>query len=266
MWTITMLFFCKIIYSTGVLFQGGLFLWSLGIPLVIFLLILSSNDKKQFLSANTENLQSGYDIEVQMRYYLRLVSQKNNDLDSCIMIKGFIRRHEEECYVNDCPIKNIFKLLDFNVAKNNLEFFRKNNTIHQNLLSYANKVFTNGLIKFPECISLRISYALFLFHHQKQRIKAKKELEKAETQNPSFDLQFIIFRYKKLIHEERESKHESEVTTDAVSLVAFEFHFLKYQMNIVKAARFFLEFWDTLGQSNREPDLISLNKIRWDII
>lgn len=66
-----------------------------------------------------------------------------------------------------------------------------------------------GIRKFPNNTALRISYSFFLIEKMKMKQQALQELNAAEMTKPSFDEEFIIFRYRKIIEDEiAESKNE----------------------------------------------------------
>ena len=148
MWTNFTLLISKIFYSQG--FTKGIYVWACGLPLVILYLFFKSDDKIYFLSKNINKFQSGEEIEKQMRYFCRLFHGKHRENE--ILLKGFIRNHEENCCINDCPLKAVKKLLDANsgnidiFSSKNL-FIKENHNIHQNLLNFANRNYNIGLSK-----------------------------------------------------------------------------------------------------------------------
>lgn len=59
-----------------------------------------------------------------------------------------------------------------------------------------------GAKKFPNHTNLRISYAYFLIEKMRYKQSALQELNNAEENSPPFDIEFTIFRLKKIIEEE----------------------------------------------------------------
>lgn len=53
-----------------------------------------------------------------------------------------------------------------------------------------------NLKRFPNNTNLRIGYAFFLMERMKYKQQALHELTNSEKNKPSFDIEFIIFRYK----------------------------------------------------------------------
>jgi len=55
-------------------------------------------------------------------------------------------------------------------------------------------MFFYGVKKFPNNTNLRLAYAFFLMENSKYKQQALQELNQAEQNHPSFDIDFIIFR------------------------------------------------------------------------
>jgi len=62
-------------------------------------------------------------------------------------------------------------------------------------------MFKNGIKKFPDCTKLRMSYAFFQLEHIKNKERAYEEFTSASKLDPSFQQQFNIYRFKKIIRE-----------------------------------------------------------------
>jgi hypothetical protein len=88
-----------------------------------------------------------------------------------------------------------------------------------------------------------------------------QEFSNAEKSNPPLDLQFIIFRYKKIINEDQDTTENLGEALDVVSGIAYDSHFRQCQTNIHKAAMLFLDFWGILNSQNSSPDLYKLNEL-----
>jgi hypothetical protein len=92
-------------------------------------------------------------------------------------------------------------------------------------------------------------------------MNALQEFSNAEKSSPPFDLQFIIFRYKKIINEEQDTVENVGEALDVVSGIAYDSHFRQCQTNIGKAAMLFLDFWGILTSHNSTPDLYKMNEL-----
>ena len=105
---------------------------------------------------------------------------------------------------------------------------------------------------------MRICYGLFLVDKLKMKQQALKELSFAEQCKPSFDEEFMIFRYRKIIEDEiAESKNENEGKLDMVSEIAFQNRLRQLHLNIEKSSICHMEFWSQLLED--VPDLAKLS-------
>lgn len=87
----------------------------------------------------------------------------------------------------------------------------------QNLIKELNRVYLNGIKKFPTSTKLRISYAFFLMERMKRKDLAYAQFELAEKTKPTFDEEFIIYRFKKM-YEENQGGQENEDNGDDIIL------------------------------------------------
>jgi protein involved in temperature-dependent protein secretion len=71
----------------------------------------------------------------------------------------------------------------------------------QQVLKQVERMFKAGVKKFPQCTKLRISFAFFQLEHLKNKEKAYEEFSAASKLDPSFQQQFNIYRFKKIIRE-----------------------------------------------------------------
>jgi hypothetical protein len=67
------------------------------------------------------------------------------------------------------------------------------------LLLVIDQIYSNGTKKFKISTKIRLAYAFFLMERRNDKKKALKQLKYAETLKPSFDQQFTIYRFKKII-------------------------------------------------------------------
>ena len=69
------------------------------------------------------------------------------------------------------------------------------------MLKQVERMYRSGIKKFPDCTKLRINYAFFQLEHIKSTEKAYEEFTAASKLDPSFQQQFNIYRFKKIIRE-----------------------------------------------------------------
>lgn len=90
-------------------------------------------------------------------------------------------------------------------ANNPLEV---DNDKHAKIIQVVYQMFYEGTKRFPNHTSLRINYASFLIEKMKFKQTALQELNIAEENFPPFDIQFTIFRLKKIIEEEIQNENK----------------------------------------------------------
>lgn len=124
------------------------------------------------------------------------------------------------------------------------------------MLTELDRMFLNGLKKFPNCTRLRLSYAFFLQERMKNKNKALEQLILAQKGKPAFYEQFIIYRYTKLL---REFQGENNDNSDIVSVIALQNHMGLLEEYMKLSANLHKEFWAELKEE--QPELRKLNII-----
>ncbi len=185
----------------------------IGLPILIAIIALSEDRGLTLLMTNLNKFKKGENVQKQISHFLELVDNKDIDRDAKTVLKGYIFLYEETCTLSDCALKKYI----FNYDTNNIE------TIPF-LLQHAEALYQNGISKFPNCTSLRISYALFLLERLNKKYQGNLELINAEKCSPKFDEQFIIYRYKKLVEEHTTEVGEFEENIDVVSNIEYKNH------------------------------------------
>ena len=84
------------------------------------------------------------------------------------------------------------------------------------------RMYKQGIKKFPLSTKLHISFAFFYMEELKQKAKAYEEFIRAERASPSFIEEFIIYRFKKIIKEKLEESKEEE--SDLIEIIRFDNH------------------------------------------
>jgi hypothetical protein len=212
LWNSTCLLIGKILEYTN--FDGILILFVIGIPILITIITQSTDKNITFLLTNLNKLEKGEIINFQIRKYIELIEQKDADRESKALLIGYISGYEENCTLKECALKKY----TFNYEQNKTE-------IDLHLYQHAEYLYQNGISKFPFCVCLRISYALFILNKMNRRQQANIELVNAEKYSPTFEEQFIIYRNKKLIEEKNNGSNcdnEKENNLDLISNVNFK--------------------------------------------
>ena len=77
---------------------------------------------------------------------------------------------------------------------------------------------------------------------------------------PPIDIQFIIYKYKKIIEDEiADAQNDFSTGMDIVNEITFENQFKQFQTQIERCSMLHMEFWSQLSEDT--PDLSKLNEI-----
>ena len=241
-------------------FTAGLQLFIIGFPVFVIVIVVYGDSRNMILLKPLEEFKSGREWQFKVRYFLTLLNYRDINKYFNRILKGFIYDHEDSCHVLDCPLKT-YKSSLVGILNDKKKKQSKGSSIENPLLllNYANRLYLTGLSKFPDCTSLRISYAFFLLEHMGNKNRAVIELGIAEKSHPPFDEEFVIYRFSKIIEEEMQESHsDSNGNLDIVNGIAYDNHVRQCKSYIDKAAYYHHEFWTLLLED--KPDFIKLDK------
>ena len=103
-WACLVLFFVKLLEDTE--FDGGMFTWLIGNPLMAAIVSVNLNTQANKLLEVKNKIQKGDVYESQIRTFLRLLGPKEQaSKNSSILLKGFVYHHKETCQDEDCPLR-----------------------------------------------------------------------------------------------------------------------------------------------------------------
>lgn len=238
-WATFMLLVCKILESTT--FNGGFVAWLLGVPFIVSIMQLTKKSKIETLIRSQTKFRNGGQIWSHIRYVLQLIENQSKNKNSYVLLVGYIEKHKETCGNDDCPLKVASK------KKNRKTQFAEIEEQIKGLILELDKMFVNGLKKFPSSVELRIFYALFLYERRNNQTKALEEFQLSSQYKPALYQQFIIFRYTKEIREGKLSnkKNEGDDKLDKIKLdnnLRICEEMIKYSANLHK------EFWIELKE------------------
>ncbi|CAD8125809.1 unnamed protein product [Paramecium sonneborni] len=260
LWGVILICFAK--FLEGILFQGTIYAWIAGVPLMIAAIIKSDKLHYDLLLLNLNKVQDPDQIVSLTNHLLKLLYKSPLNSHSSLLIDGFLEIHKATCTREDCYLKQK-KIINQRQQK---PLF-KEGTISErdvDLLMIMAQIYFNQIKKFPNEINLRIRYAFFLLDNMKQRQQAINELIQAESLNPTLDNDFIIFRYKRIIEEEiNAAQNESFGNLDIASELAFQNNMRQFQNKIERATLMHMDFWSQLQEDS--PDLGKMNEIGYKI-
>jgi hypothetical protein len=152
---------------------------------------------------------------------------------------------------DDCPLQMTKKLNKSSTEKEDL---------HDKFLLLIERMYKLGIKKYPDCTKLRLSFAFFQLERLKNKNRAYEEFSLALKTNPTFEEEFIIYRFKKIIRENLEEENEVEGNkTDLIEIIRFENHISLCEHAMIRSARLHKDFWTELKEET--PDLKKLNQI-----
>ena len=247
-WTNTVLLWGKIFENTN--FDGCIGLFTIGIP--IFIILIISNDKmfEGNILFSLNKINSGIQAIKIIKELLYLIDTKDFIRSSKLMLTSYINQYEERCIESDCPIKKYLSTLENN--KIDAPVF---------LVQHCEDVYQNSISKFPLETKLRISYAFFLMDRLNKKKQASNELAIASNYPMSFEEEFIIFRYKKILEEYIASDGEDDENLDIVSNLEYTNYYKSFKNSIMKVSSLYIDFWTLLLNPNQDihEDLTHLN-------
>ncbi len=118
-WSTFSLFIAKLLQPS--LFNGGLELWLLGIPLVLGMVFFKRETHLKILLQGLANFSQGEDITYQIDCLLAVIRVKETtgDRNAEIALKGYIYTHEETCPNIQCHLKQYKRnMIQLNIIKN----------------------------------------------------------------------------------------------------------------------------------------------------
>ncbi|CAD8126292.1 unnamed protein product [Paramecium sonneborni] len=255
MWGVILLCFAK--FLEGQLFFGTVYAWLFGLPFMIAAVFKADKLNYELLLTNLNKVADPLEVLNLTDYLIKLY--KAQDSDSLLMIDGFLEIHRATCAKEDCYLKQK-RCQNQRIQKT---FFKDQNLSERDIdiLMVLGQIYFNQIKRFPNDMTLRIRYSLFLFDLMKQRQQALNELFQAEQLCPSFDYEFIIYRYKQIVEFEMNVAQSENINgnLDIASELAFQNNMKQFQNNIERATLMHMDFWSQLQEES--PDLGKMNEI-----
>ena len=235
-------------------FNGAIYLFVIGIILIIIYCLFYSRTYFEFLHLNFNDLTSSEKCLNYIREYLKIIKEKESSRDSSMMITAFIEKMEEHCYNENCILKKYLISLS------------KGFDSHFLLLKFAENLFKNALNKFPCDITLRIHYIIFLLTKVNQKKHAQKELLSINQGFTFLDDNFKLFRCKKYLEEYNPTiSKEQELfdNNDIFQSLEYKNNLAEFRKLLSKISYLYYDFWSSLYSSHLQgtEDFKKLNDI-----
>jgi hypothetical protein len=116
----------------------------------------------------------------------------------------------------------------------------------QQVLKQIDRMFKAGIKKFPECTKLRMSYGFFQLEQIHNNERAYEEFTHSSRLDTSFQQQFNIYRFKKIIRENLESREGSDA--DLIEMIRYENSVSLLEEGMILSAKLHKEFWTELKE------------------
>jgi hypothetical protein len=186
----------------------------MGYPLItIFSIIYYKKKSQNFVITNT-NFTDANEILVKLKYFKVLIesflsknknskSVKSNSLKKNeILLKGYIAIHEENCHIEECPLKKFIE--------------NPNNATVQKmtLLHYMNILFNEGIKKFPNSKLIIMNFVQFNYEKKYNLNAAKTYLMKLEKSQNTLTEDFMIYCIKQNISSMNNNKINRSLTNE----------------------------------------------------
>ena len=236
-------------------FDGGFYLFIFGLILIIIYCFSYSKTYKEIFYFNYNDMNTSNDYLNCIKEYINVIGKKEVSRDNSMILSSFIEKSEENCINKNCPLKKYLESL----SKGFDSIFL--------LLQYAQKLFKIALNKFPNDITLKIHYIIFLLTTINQKKNAQKELASIKLNFISFDTNFKIYRCKRYIEEYNSMNNiEGEQgieNNDILKEIEYKNNCNEFRRLLSKSSSLYYDFWSSLYSSHLQgnEDFKKLNDI-----
>ncbi len=103
LWTAFMLVIAKI--CENYIFDGAVIAWFIGIPLIVYLLLVIKDQRLDLLLINVNKFQSGTEVQNQIRYILKLIQWQSKNKNAAILLDGYMEIHKQSWKKDEDPQK-----------------------------------------------------------------------------------------------------------------------------------------------------------------
>ena len=239
----------KIFKNLG--FNGAIFLFFSWIIFSILFILFYKKKEIEFALINYMEIQTSEEYINYIHKFYNLIINKNNSRNDYTILKSLISKAEEKCFDNQCPLKQFIESGEDELSN----IFP--------LLQYCEQLFEYGIAKFPNSVSLKINFSLFLIMEMNHNKKALINLNTIHSSIYSFQDNYNIHKCKRLIDFYLSNKNKKV------------FHSFEYKRNIKdfkllisKMTSLYHDFWTLIAINilNVTNNLDELNKIGSEIV
>ena len=195
LWTYFMLLIAKFFQSTQI--NGIIYIFCLGIPIVIICFVLLVNENKSNLDYNIMNYNNTKEYLVKVRNLIKLVTSfiKNSktarfgaeviNQKEDILLKGIIKIHSLECIKEDCSLTKFMENNgNYNIQK-------------QCILNYMTIYFNSGMKRFPFSSKLILYNIHFNFTNRINMNSVRNNISLLQNSYNTHKTNFLLFMLSK---------------------------------------------------------------------
>ena len=232
-------------------FNGAIFLFFSWILFGAIFILLYKRRIISFTMINYNEIQSPQEYIDYIHNFYSLIVNKNNSRSDYTILKSLISKIEMRCINNHCPLKYFVD----DISNEIINIFP--------LLQYIEQLFEYGISKFPNNISLRINFTLFLIMEMNHNKKALINLSNINSDYNSFQDSYNIYRCKRLI-----DIFMSQKNKNLFNSFEYKIKIKEFRLMISKITSLYYDFWTliTINRLNSTDNLDELNRIGSEMI
>ena len=232
-------------------FNGTIFLFFSWIIFGAIFILLYKRRVISFTMINYNEIKNPQDYINYIHNFYTLIINKNNSRSDYTILKSLISKIEVKCINNHCPLK----YFEDDISSEILNIFP--------LLQYVEQLFEYGISKFPNNISLKINFTLFLIMEMNHNKKALINLSNINSEYNSFQESYNIYRCKRLI-----DIYMSQKNRNLFHSFEYKIKVKEFKLMISKTTSLYNDFWTLIiiNRLNSTDNLDELNKIGSEMI
>ena len=179
------LFFGKIMEAFE--FNGLIFVFIFDIIIILVYRFFYKINEINIVNVNFKNINNSSEYLNYIYKYYMIIKRSKNERSYSGLLRILVSKMEEKCYNPDCPLNKYLKNLNKGIECNYY------------LFQYCEYIFQYGISKFNKDNELKHNYSLFLIIEMNNKKKALMILNSIKNQYISLQMNYNIFRSKKLI-------------------------------------------------------------------
>ena len=254
-------FFCLVLFSGFFIlfigkivkflnFNGGIFLFFCIVIMILIYIIFFKNNDMDFISKDFKKINNLDEYLQYLTSFYNLIKIKNNSRNNTTIIKTLINSLELNCLQPNCFLKkylvNLEKGFDFEYL----------------LLQFCEQLFQFGIYKFNRNINIKIYYSMFLTLEMDNKKKAFMILEKLKDEITSIELNYNIYRCRKIIE-----NYSSRYVKKNNSIFFHRMNSMEFKTNVEKTIYLYYDFFSLILNTkiHNINNFEKINKIGYNI-